>query len=192
MYDEDPVYSHEMNRFATTRLLVRPLQLADSSAVYEYRSDPAVMRFQMWHPASVREVQQFIREQRGLTPGLPGHWFQFGIIDQASGKLIGDCGLHTPLMEPDGIEVGLTLRPDCQRQGYATEVLTALIRFCFTNLHVRSVVARTHPDNQRSLRLIGRCGFPSQPLNVRDDELTFKLDHGTWQQHENRQHPAAD
>lgn len=191
MYDEDAVYSDEMNRFTTKRLLVRPLQLADSGAVYAYRSDPEVMRFQMWHPSSEREVRQFIREQRGLTPGLPGHWFQFGIVDQSSNRLLGDCGLHTPLTAPDSVEVGLTLRPDVQRQGYATEVLTALIRYCFDVLHVRSVIARTHPDNVRSLRLIGRCGFPSQPLNIRDDELTFMLDHGTWKQFENRLHPAS-
>lgn len=191
MYGEDAVYSGEMNRFTTTRLLVRPLQLADSGAVFDYRSDPAVMRFQMWHPASEREVRQFIREQRGLTPGLPGHWFQFGIVEQSSGRLLGDCGLHTPLSTPDSVEVGLTLRPDCQRQGYATEVLTALIHYCFTTLHVRSVIARTHPDNLRSIRLVSRCGFPTNPVKKHDDELTFVLDHGTWQQSENPEHPAS-
>ena len=169
-----------MNRFTTPRLLIRPLQLADSATVFAYRSDPEVMRFQMWRPSGEREVRQFIRDQRGLTPGLPGHWFQFGIVDQQSGLLVGDCGLHTPLMEPDSIEVGLTLRPENQGQGYATEVLTALIRYAFQHLHMRAVIARTHPENARSIRLVSRCGFPTIPTKTQTGELTFVLTYQVW------------
>lgn len=179
-----------MNRFTTPRLLIRPLQLADSATVFAYRSDPEVMRFQMWRPSGEREVRQFIRDQRGLTPGLPGHWFQFGIVDQQSGLLVGDCGLHTPLMEPDSIEVGLTLRPENQGQGYATEVLTALIRYAFQHLHMRAVIARTHPENARSIRLVARCGFPSAPTKKQKDELTFVLTHKIWREQQEKQPPA--
>jgi RimJ/RimL family protein N-acetyltransferase len=169
-----------MNRFTTTRLLVRPLQLTDSSTVFEYRSDPEVMRYQMWKPADEREVRNFIREQRGLTPGLPGIWYQFGIVELNSGTLVGDCGVHAPIKRSDSIEVGLTLRVEAQGKGYATEALGSLIRFCFKTLHVGRVLARTHPENARSLGLIARCGFPSRPTGRAKDELRYELDHKTW------------
>lgn len=169
-----------MNRLSTSRLVIRPLLPADCAAVFSYRSDPAVVRFQRWRPKDEREVRNFIREQRGLTPGLPGHWFQFGIIEQQSGNLIGDCGLHTPLDAPDSVEIGITLRAEQQDRGYASEVLLALLDYSFETLGMRTVRARTHPDNIRSIRLLARCGFPEKPAQRHEDELTFELEHRTW------------
>jgi RimJ/RimL family protein N-acetyltransferase len=169
-----------MNRFATERLHIRPLQLPDSADVFAYRSDPEVVRYQMWRPASEREVARFIRELRGLAPGMPGIWFQFAIIEHESGALIGDCGVHVPLDDPDSVELGLTLRADAQGKGYATEALRGLIGYCFLTLHVHRVIARTHPDNSPSIALIGRCGFSPLPARSEEPELVYELKHKTW------------
>lgn len=170
----------DMNRFATERLHIRPLQLSDSSEVFAYRSDPEVVRYQMWRPESERDVAHFIRELRGLAPGMPGIWFQFAIVEHESGALIGDCGVHVPLDDPDSVELGLTLRTDAQGKGYATEALHALLDYCFLTLHMHRVIARTHPDNSPSIALIRRCRFTPLPTLSKDSELVFELRHKTW------------
>ena len=169
-----------MNHIATQRLLIRPLEAADSADLFAYRSDPDVVRFQMWRPADLREVRNFIRELRGLTPGLPGVWYQFGIVEQDSGRLVGDCGIHAPLDQHDTVELGLTFRTDAQGKGYASEALAALVDFCFTTLHVRRIIARTHPENLRAIALIKRCDFAPAATSITDEDLLFIMQRKDW------------
>jgi len=167
---------------ASERLLIRPLQLDDSAAVYRYRSDPDVVRYQMWRPQGKSDVRQFIRKLQTLSPGMPGIWYQFAIVLQQTGELIGDCGIHVPLTAADAAELGMTLAPEFQGKGYAVEALRALIRYCFETLHMRMIVARTVPQNTRSIALIDKTGFqPSSPeragFTPEKGELFFVLDH---------------
>ncbi|MFZ1729095.1 MAG: GNAT family N-acetyltransferase [Bacteroidota bacterium] len=171
-----------MNHFATKRFHIRPLQTADAAAVFAYRSDAEVVRYQMWRPEEERDVLRFIRDLRGLAPGMPGIWYQFGIIEFQSGLLVGDCGVHVPINSPDSVELGLTLCRSHQGLGYATEILQELIRYSFLTLHVHHIIARTHPDNHRSVALIKRCQFSALPLLTTKEELVYELRHTAWKQ----------
>jgi RimJ/RimL family protein N-acetyltransferase len=162
------------------------MQLSDSTAVLAYRADPEVVRFQTWRPISEEEVRRFIRNLQGLVPGIPGHWYQFALIRQSDGALLGDCGVHVPLERIDVAELGLTLAQPYQGQGYATEILRAMIEFCFGTLQLRTVLARTAKQNMKSIALIARCGItpacPEEYGMVEDsDELFFSLDRGDWE-----------
>jgi len=44
----------------TERLSIRRLELADAEAMFRYRTDPLVTRYQNWEPASVEELRTFI------------------------------------------------------------------------------------------------------------------------------------
>ena len=172
---------------ASQRLLIRPLQLDDSAAVFRYRSNADVVRFQMWKPQGKSDVRQFIRKLQTLAPGMPGIWYQYAIVLQQSGELIGDCGIHVPLTAADTAELGMTLAPEFQGKGYAEEALRALIRYCFETLHMHMIVARTVPQNTRSIALIDKMGFqPSRPdwpaFTPEKGELIFVLDHHSWEQ----------
>ncbi len=52
------------DRFATARLILRPIQAGDADAVFEdYAQDPAVSRFLSWRPhASVADTRAFIAD----------------------------------------------------------------------------------------------------------------------------------
>lgn len=171
---------------STSRLLIRPLELRDSAAVYAYRSDPEVIRYQMWQPESESDVRSFVREQLGTTPGMPGMWFQFAIVRKRDGVLMGDCGVHVPLEYADAAELGMTLALPWQRQGYAAEALGALIEYCFSSLHLHAVLARTEKRNLRSITLIRRMNFyPARPehygMEPTEDELFFAMEKRDWE-----------
>jgi len=51
----------------------------DAASLFAYRSHPDVMRYQLWHPASVQEARAFIENQLAEQPNLPGTWYQMGI-----------------------------------------------------------------------------------------------------------------
>ena len=147
------------SELVTSRLVLRPLRLSDSAEVFAYRSDPEVARFQMWDPRDVKEVHSFIEDLRDLRPNTPDTWYQLAITLRESGLLIGDCGLHFPLKEPSQVEVGITLAPAHQRQGYATEALERVMEYLFVSLGKHRIYARVDPRNEASMALLERVGM---------------------------------
>jgi len=118
-----------------------------------------VARYQAWRPKSEQEVRSFIREQAGCVPGMPGIWYQLGIVRVEDGSLLGDCGILVPVNSPTDAELGITLRADAWKRGYATEVLRALLHYCFERLHLSRVLARIRPGNVAAIMLVERHGF---------------------------------
>ena len=60
----------------TARLVVDALRPDDAEALFHYRADPVVARYQGWGPASIREAREFIDAQQALTPDMLGCWVQ--------------------------------------------------------------------------------------------------------------------
>jgi RimJ/RimL family protein N-acetyltransferase len=71
----------------------------------------------------------------------------------------GDCGLHFRADEPRQVEVGITLDPARQGQGYASEALTAVLDYLFHHLGKHRVTATTDAENRPAAALLQRLGF---------------------------------
>ena len=148
-----------MLELMTRRLVLRPLRLSDSAAVFEYRADPDVSRFQMWEPQDVPEVRSFIEGLLDLEPDTPGSWYQLAITLRETGELIGDCGLHFPTERQGQAEVGITLATAHQGRGYATEALERVLEYLFGDLGKHRVYATVDPRNAPSIALLERVGM---------------------------------
>jgi len=61
--------------------------------------------------------------------------------------------------EDGTVEIGYSVLPRFQGQGYATEMVRALVDWAFVQPGVRQVVAETMEDNSASMRLLHRLGF---------------------------------
>ena len=68
-----------------------------------------------------------------MEPGTPGKWYQVGIYLLDGGKLIGDCGFRALTDDPEQVEIGMTLAPEFQGQGFATEAARALLDYLFAD-----------------------------------------------------------
>jgi RimJ/RimL family protein N-acetyltransferase len=79
---------------STPRLLLRRLEPGDAHALCRYRSRPEVARYQSWEAYGLADAAHLIEDQQGREPGVAGTWFQVAIVEQISGTLIGDAGLH--------------------------------------------------------------------------------------------------
>jgi RimJ/RimL family protein N-acetyltransferase len=144
---------------ATDRLVLRRLVVEDVPALVAYHSDPQVVKFQSWSEFGEDDARTFVESQRTVSPGTPGAWFQFAIGLRPSGELVGDIGLHVRADNPALVDVGYTLMPRHQRQGYATEAVRAAIQFSWDHVGVTSVRATIHQDNERSLAVARRLGM---------------------------------
>lgn len=101
--------------------------------------------------------------------------FGFGmyqLVRQSDGLVIGDLGFHRP--PKDGAaEIGFGLAESARGHGYATEALTELTRWAFTQPGVNRITARTTPSNFPSQGVLARAGF-RQEL-AQEDVLHYAL-----------------
>lgn len=141
----------------TARLRLDALRPADAPALFAYRGDPQVSRYQSWKPAHVAAVERFIAAQQSVQPDTVGTWWQRAIRLRADGSLIGDLGLH--FTDAWTVELGITLAPAMQRRGYAREALEVVLDFVFGGLHKHRVFASVDPRNLACVRLLEGVGL---------------------------------
>lgn len=144
---------------STSRLHVNALREDDADALFAYRSDSHVARYQGWCPATRTEALEFIRRQQGTSPDKRDSWVQRAIRLSGNGPLIGDLGLHVPADQDGSYEFGITLAPSHQGRGYAREVLRALLDFVFRELRAHRVHASIDPRNLASATLLRSLGM---------------------------------
>jgi RimJ/RimL family protein N-acetyltransferase len=159
----------------TERLILRALTASDAGDLFRYRSDPRVNQFQFWVPRSIGEVKEFLEHAIAKTVGIPGTWFQLGICLRGSGELLGDCGIHFPEHEPQQVEIGISLAPEHQGHGYASEALRRLFDYIFEEIGMHRVFASVDPANTASLKLLDRLGMRQEAHFV--ESVYFK---GHW------------
>jgi RimJ/RimL family protein N-acetyltransferase len=171
------------------RLLLRRLQSGDAAALCGYRSLPEVARFQEWDSFGPEDAVRLIEGQRDSEPGVPGDWFQLAIVERTTANMVGDCGLHCRQDDPRQMEVGITLAPNQQRRGYATEALDRLLVFVFDVLGKHRVSAVTDAENLAAAALFKRLGFRQEAHFVEhrwfkghwDSEFVFGLLRREWE-----------
>jgi len=149
----------ESIKIISDRLLVRPIHMNDAPAVFLYRSDSTVNKYQGWIPESVSDVNDFICNRVASEINMPGTWFQFVITIQDSGELIGDIGVHFSADNDFQVELGITLGEEHQGNGYATEALNEIITYLFNQLGKRRITASIDPRNSPSVALFERLGL---------------------------------
>jgi RimJ/RimL family protein N-acetyltransferase len=143
----------------TPRLYLRRLLMPDSHQFFTYRSDPLVYEYELWRPQSPEEIHLFIERQSDLLPNTPDTWFQMAVCDLLTETMVGDCGLHFLDKDSFQVEVGFTIYPPYQGQGYAVEIVRALLEYLFSTLRKHRVFASVDPRNIRSIRVLERLGL---------------------------------
>ncbi len=160
----------------TARLRLDALRDEDAEALFAYRNDPAVSRYQGWKPASVADAAKFIGAQHGVAPDTPGAWWQRAIRLRDSGELIGDLGLH--FVGNGAVELGISLAPAHQRRGYAREAVEVMLDFVFGGLRKQRVIARVDPRNFMCMRLLEGLGMHRRDAPAGD--VMFELAAREW------------
>ncbi|MDQ0416448.1 RimJ/RimL family protein N-acetyltransferase [Croceifilum oryzae] len=143
----------------TDRLVLRRFCTSDIDTFHFYRSNPEVATFQSWENYQYQDAQTFVNQQMNHQPNQPGTWFQFAVALAETNQLIGDCALHTPTVEPRIVEIGFTLSPEYQGNGYATEAVGALLRYVFHSLGKHKAIAFSDVRNSKSIAVLERVGM---------------------------------
>ena len=161
--------------FETERLRARAMAAPDVEAFVAYRTDPDVARYQSWSDYTPEQGRELVESMHDSRLGEPGEWYQIALEEIASGALVGDLAVHVDEDEHRQLEVGFTLAPEHQGQGFGTEALRALLSYAFGTLGIHRVIAVTDADNAAAAALLTRVGFRRE-AHFRDN-VFFK---GAW------------
>jgi RimJ/RimL family protein N-acetyltransferase len=173
----------------TPRLCLRRFRASDAEPFAAYRSVPDVARYQGWEaPYPVEEARQFVATMATAPVDVPGEWIQIAVALPDSGLLVGDCAFVPLAQEPRTVEIGFTIAPEYQGQGYATEAVRELLRYLFDTLHKHRVRASCDPLNLPSRRVLEKLGLRQEnsPLDAAGsqhdwtDDLVFVALRRDW------------
>ncbi|OOG42084.1 GNAT family protein [Rhodanobacter sp. C05] len=162
-------------KLSTARLRLDALRPDDAEALFAYRANPVVARFQGWCPVDLAAAREFIDAQTAATPDRAGGWFQRAIRLCDDGTLIGDLGVHLPEQTEASVEFGVSIAPYHQGSGYASEAVRALFELVFGQLGLHRIHASVDPRNLASMAMLRRLGMRQEAHHRESLWL-----HGEW------------
>ena len=156
--------------------VLRRMRESDLPVMVAYRSRPDVAQYQSWDTDwDADAARRLYTSDRLMTHVVAGEWTQMVVEEVASGEACGDVGVHFVADQPDTVEIGVTLAPQYQGRGAATQSITSLLGWLFDELGTHRVVGQADERNAPVRRLLDRLGFRHEATFV--DADWFK---GAW------------
>lgn len=151
-------------------LLVLRLRNRDSHAVYEPRYEDSFF--------TLEKQQDYIRQR--LCQAEEDRGYLFGVFLIEEERLIGYISISN-LVRGVGqfADIGYMMDQQEQGRGYMTAALKLVIQYAFRALSLHRLQAGTLLHNERSQRVLKKCGF--QPEGIARKLVQIQ---GTWQDHQ--------
>ncbi len=143
----------------TERLILRPWREEDAETLYEYARDPEVGPAAGWLPHAD------VEDSRNIIKRVLSKEGTCAVILKALGdKPVGSVGVfptdaETGKGEP---EIGYWIGKPFWGQGYIPEAVRALQEYVFTETDARRCWCAHFEGNDKSRRVIEKCGFTYQ------------------------------
>lgn len=161
------------NIVKTERLNIREITKEDVPRLYELYKDKEITCY-------MENLYPDIEQETEYTENYIKNVYEFYgygmwlITLKDSGLVIGRAGLEYK-ESFDGLELGFMLGMDYQKNGYAYEACSAIIKYGVEELGVRNYCAVVHRDNQNSIKLCEKLGLVySEEQN--DGWVTYTLE----------------
>ena len=160
----------------TERLLLREFTVNDAPFILALLNEPSFLRY--IGDKKVRnldDAKQYILS--GPVASYNQHGFGLCLVElKESHTPIGMCGLLKREELPDA-DIGFAFLPDFWNKGFASEAATVTLQDARERLKLNRILAIVNPDNDASIKLLGRLGFKFE--RMKDQVKLFALDYGT-------------
>jgi ribosomal-protein-alanine N-acetyltransferase len=160
----------------TPRLRLRELNPSDANDIFQFRSDPEVLRY-MNEPQQrnvsealtlIEDIRQWFAEKKAIT---------WGITLRGEDRVCGMIGFYFWGKEYYKTELGYDLARQYWGQGIAIEAMRAVVKFGFEEMKLHRVNVDTRMDNLPSVRLVQRAGFTHEGVRrecIRNPDGTYQ------------------
>ena len=140
---------------------LRPMQLGDAAAWASYACRPEMKAHTSSRLESAADVQAMIERILGAVPGLPT---RFVLRIAGDDAIVATVGFHTISIDNGTAEVSYDVAPTHWGQGIATAACRAATRWAFDVAGWHRVQASMLLTNDRSRRVVEKCGFQREGL----------------------------
>src|SRR5436853_5442606 len=104
-------------------------------------------------------MQAQLQHLVALQQREPRTSYHFAVVLTSTERLIGWCGLSLGDHAGQIAELGYDLDRAYWGLGYMTEAAQAVVSWGFTALHLHRIVAKCHPANAASMRIMQKVGM---------------------------------
>ena len=133
----------------TNRLILRKYNMTDLQDLYEYLSDPDVVKFEPHKPMTKEEVKENL-DWRISTNEM------IAVELKENHRMIGN--IYLGKREFDSLELGYVFNRAYWGKGYAYESASALVELAFKK-EIHRIYAECDPQNTASWKLLEKLGF---------------------------------
>ena len=143
----------------TQHLQLRKMQIYDLDDSYAYTSQPEIARYNSWNPPrSLAECRDFfmLRVIERYKRMQPTPW---GVIDRATGHLIGLCGFTQWYPTTGRAEIAYGISKAYWGRGYIPEAVRIVLAFGFRVLGIECIQAACIAENVASERVMQKVGM---------------------------------
>src|SRR5262249_62007705 len=159
----------------TTRIVLRPITIADLDELHRVWTDPEMRRF-IWDGVAISrdDAAQLIARSTDYFEVLGFGLWATRFAGEAD--IIGFCGFWY-FRDPPELELIYGLLPLYWGKGMATEAVRAIIRFGFDQLSLQWIVGSTDAVNAASCRVMERAGmrFADRAIAHGIDTIYYKV-----------------
>ena len=152
-----------MNAFASpdiraARLDLRPYGPGDESRVCAILAAGQPEALPPGAPADPTDVAAWLADdvQRLQREGFGLHLM---LLDRSADAIVGSIGLFHADWEVRSAEIGYGVRSDERSKGYATEALSAVVRWALSEGGIQRAWLTANTDNVASVRVAEKAGF---------------------------------
>lgn len=149
----------EMETLETQRLILRKLTMEDLYDYYErIGSDGEVSRFMLWEPhQDIGETLETF--ERTLERYEEGNYYRWVAEEKNGDGIIGTMSLLRFDEEESSCSFAYMFAKAWWAQGYATEAMTAVLKFAFEKLKIEKVTADHFAGNEASGAVMRKLGM---------------------------------
>lgn len=142
----------------TKRLILRPWDIADAQALYEYAKDPQVGPMAGW------PVHTSVENSREIIKTVLSAPETYAVVLKETNEPVGSIGLMPGQksnigLPEDEAEIGYWIGVPFWGQGLIPEAVNGLLRYGFEELKLKKIWCGYFEGNVKSRRVQEKCGF---------------------------------
>ena len=152
-------YVNRKPTIETDRLYIRPMTSADVPALKQWLSDKSIYTYWGKGPGKAEKNPELLFQKAER----PSKSFHLGIARKDDNQVIGDLFVY--LIENNRMaSVAVRLSPACHGNGYGTEAMSAMTRFCFEHTELQRLWTEVDVRNLASQRMLEKCAYTREGL----------------------------
>jgi RimJ/RimL family protein N-acetyltransferase len=147
-----------INIWEGQRIRLRAVEPTDAEAHWLWNQDSQTSRRvdHVYFPQSREAARRWA--ERASVPERVGDDFHFE-IETGAGELVGSLGTHMCDARNGTFALGVAVREEHRRRGYASEAIRLVLRYYFEELRYQKVTVQIYSFNEASILLFEHLGF---------------------------------